>query len=256
MDNGKARRLQASLFASKGEASPSPGVGYLTVRQLQGLPERRAPRPADGFSDPDRRTPVSPTFGRRPDDATAAIPDGAAQGAEPHPAAHGEARAGLSGLIRRRSRPIPAAPARTATSLAAAQSPAVPGSRTTPATAEAPLPLRQGVERPEPLAPRPSAAPVPPPAAVDGRPQTARRTPVKRYKLTVRLEESIFGRVRALAARSGRTYQSILASAVHTYLAPGPFETAPQAKDSPSPDTGPSGEDASERRPRDPARDR
>ena len=172
-----------ALFARKGEATPAPAVGYVSVRVLQGGHERRSEeRPYDG---PDRRrSTFERLFGTRSQAPPAPevrpeAPEKTAPEREPG------IRSALSLLIQRHGaapapRPVPAAPQRDE------------------ATPRRPLPTPK------------TRIPPPPPA------RPARRG--KRRQLTLRLYPGDHRRFKALAKRTGRTNQDVLAAAVIAYL--------------------------------------
>ena len=250
MTEPKTASSQSSLFARKGEAAPSPAVAYVSLRQLQGKPDRRKERP-DGRRDQrhlaeqgsapeapeqrsaDRRhyTPASGlALGQRPvpwrsaearsDDSQATTPERAVT-RDPPP---------LSSLIVRHGvASAPPAPWEPEPTIAARRV----GAIAPPAT-----------PRPEPAAPQqPQAPPAASPTKIDplkylsaagarGRrtaaapspakpcePLAAKRSPYgKRKKLTLRLGQRRFKKFKEIADKTDRTYQSILLAALKVYL--------------------------------------
>ncbi len=210
MTEPKTASSQSSLFARKGEAEPSPAVAYVSLRQLQGKPDRRDERPehrrdqrhpakqgsspeVPGQRSGERRhyTPASGlAFGQppepwRPDASQAATAErGAAPGWSP-----------LSSLIVRHGVAAPPPeppPARTKIDPLKYLSTAGTGGRR---TAAAPSPA----EPCKPLAAK-------------------RSTYRKRKKLTLRLGPKRFEQFEKISKSSGRTYQSILSAAITAYL--------------------------------------
>ena len=196
-----------SLFASKGNATPSPAVAYVSLRQLQGKPERRTSRSDDhgpaeeltssGASEPstdettnwcgpDRRhhTPKEGlAYGQRPDEMPSVT----------NPSQGGSR---LSALIVRHKAIPPSPPA----SSLQAQTP----------PSEATVRIDVGKHLVASRAREQSKTPSQP-----ARPQPKR---IKRKKLTVRLNRKHFEHVKEIANRGDLTYQCIVEASVIAYL--------------------------------------
>ena len=177
-----------SLFARKGEAAPAPAVGYVGVTDLEGrFNRRRAQGDLDygerrhGDSAPEQ-PPAQAPAGKR---AKAAAAKPAAK-PEPAPPSHREYRTSLSSLILRR-RPANAS-----------QAPATAPPARPAAAAGAPTPEAARADQGPPLAP------------------PVRRG--KRRKLTLRLEQDHYKRIRDIVQSTDTTYQDVLSTAVARFL--------------------------------------
>ena len=190
MKKPKPAAPPGSLFARKGEAAPAPAVGYVGVTDLEGRFNRR--REQVGLDYGERRhtniaheqRPAQAPAGKR---AKAPTPE-----PEPPPPSHGEYRTSLSSLILRR-RPANA----SQTPVATAPTERRAGER--PATAAGDL-------GPEPVRPDPGPPLAPP----------VRRG--KRRKLTLRLEQDHYKRIRDIVQNADTTYQDVLSTAVARFL--------------------------------------
>lgn len=244
-----------SLFARKGEAEPAPAVAYVSLRQMQGNPERRD-------EGPDRRA----QWGERQGDGES--PDSRVRRGSDHDGRrHFTPRSGLA--LGQQYVPWTApedkadAPQETARARQAKTSVSVlsalihrhhdgvakPASR---APEPAPVPQRDAatsMPSPEyaPATPRqPEARPAEGPTKVDmsylsasgarGRPSASPKSPAEkaapqaaqppasyqrkilRRKVTVRLEIEQFLQIKAHAKRTGKSQQNVLATAVAAYL--------------------------------------
>ncbi len=182
---------EGPLFARKGEATPAPAVGYVSVRILQGKPERR--RGEGEREGPERRlSAFERLFGVA---ASAALAPAAEVAPQAPPAAAPEA-------------PPPAL----------RQAPG--GTEASGAGPSLSLLIHRHLQPKAPSpAPPPAAAAAPPWAAPAERPAPkSKATPGKRHQLTVRIPESEYERFKALADATGQTNQDILAKAVHDIL--------------------------------------
>jgi hypothetical protein len=183
-----------SLFARKGEAAPAPAVGYVGITDLEGRFNRR--RGQANLDCGERRHPE-----RAPEPPPAQAPAGKRAKApaakpepepEPEPPSHGEYRTSLSSLILRRR----------------------PANASQPTAASTP-PEQRARERPASgagdAAPEPARADQGPPLA-----PPVRRG--KRRKLTLRLEQDHYKRIRDIVRDTDSTYQDVLSTAVARYL--------------------------------------
>ena len=247
MTEPKTASSQSSLFARKGEAEPSPAVAYVSLRQLQGKPDRRQERPerrgdqrhlAEQGSSPEvpeqrsgeRRhyTPASGlAFGQR--SVSWSYTEARSDESQATTAERAVTRdpSLLSSLIVRHGvASAPPAPRGPEPTIAARRVGAI-APRVTP--------------RSEPAAPRqPQAPPAASPTKIDplsaagarGRRTAAAQSPAKpskplaakrssygkRKKLTLRIGQKRFKKFKEIADATDRTYQSILSAAIKAYL--------------------------------------
>lgn len=173
-------RARHSLFATKGDAAPSPSVGDVSVHQPASQPEK--PTPVASWVEP------GPRF---------RIP-----GLEPAGPANPAPQTTLAALIRRRG-----GAAAKQTAIDPQQVLSIPhGAGGKPARArrviQAARALPPWVNPNAPWTRNKAPADLPAPR------------PVKRRQLTVRLDPELYDRVKQQAAKSGATLQAILAGAV------------------------------------------
>ena len=200
-----AATLISSLFARKGDAVPSPSVAYVSLRQLQGKPERRSRDdrgPAEeqtssgaselntnetsNWSGPDRRH-YTPKEGLAYGQSSAETPAATCP-------SQGGSR--LSALIVRHKVAPPSPPA------SALQEQTPPS--------EASVRIDVGKYLVSSRARETSKTPSQP-----VQPQSKR---IRRKKLTVRLDRKHFERVKKIANRGDLTYQCIVEAAIIDYL--------------------------------------
>jgi len=200
------------LFAQKGAAVPSPAVAYVSLHQMRGQSERRA-------EEPDRR--AQQQGAREHEGATY---DGRDRRGPDHGGRrHYTPREGLA----HGQEPVDWAPT-------APPAPPPAGDAAAPASPLSSLISRYGVAgapspRPVPAVPlhyvRPSEARHRidvtkhlSPSGAGGEPAAAPPRRRKRKKLTVRLGPAKYDRIRDIADRADRTYQSVLEAAITEFL--------------------------------------
>lgn len=253
---------RSSLFARKGEAAPSPAVAYVSVRQLQGKPERRAEGPdrrerqrqrrqeRGSFDGPDRRGPDQRgSSDRRHFTPASGLAFGQQRVAWVDPERPADASeettteddvrqvpSFLSSLIQRhgvaKAPPAAPAPERMVASRpgAAAASPATPRPEREPAALDRPaMPARQAPTMIDPERylssgrSRRQRVAAPQPGAEPAAPWPAQQLEHgERHKLTMRLAHEHYQQFMQFVARSGRTQQSILAAAIAAFLEDAP----------------------------------
>lgn len=230
MSNDSSRLTQNPLFARKGDATPAPAVSYVGVTDLRGKLNRRKER--SGYEGADRRqTVLDGIVGGSAPGTVEAVPEvapppaPAAEPAPPPPRAPAPSAVGgmMAGLIHRRGTPKAPPPAVAATPERRAPEGA-PERRAPEPPASAPVPPASAPEPPASAQVEPPLAPPPPvPAAKAEVPKPAPALKPKpkrrrRRQLTVRLPVKDFDRLKALAKKTGHTYQDLLATAASDYL--------------------------------------
>ena len=249
---------QPSLFARKGEAAPAPAVAYVSLRQMQGEPERREDAPdrraqwgdrqGDGNSTDDRvlqrrtskahgtdydgRRHYTPRSGLAMDQQY--VPWSPTERQAEAPKKTARARKGspsvatLSALIHRHQDGAAKAAARepapqriTTTGLPVTPSPednSATPQRPKERIAAGPTKVDMSYLSATGAQGRRTAVAKSPAAPQAKQPPTARKRKIKRKKITVRLEVELYMQIKSLADREGESQQSVMASAVADYL--------------------------------------
>lgn len=235
-----------SLFARKGEAEPAPAVAYVSLRQMQGKPERREEGPdrraqwsaqqrdegapdsqapqRRGFAasgpDHDGRRHFTPRSGLAMDQEYVPwkAPEDKAEAPQKSVAARRASSpsvSALSALIHRHQDGL-AKPASVVPEPTPLPTPAQAQAAAGPTKIDMSYLSAAGAGGGRGAARKPSpAAPEAPQAA---KPPTAYKPKKLRKKVTVRLEIDHFKQIKELAERTGKSRQSVMAKAVANYL--------------------------------------